>query len=176
MYEEVKIEKVTGTCSYCEGYAKSHSTTPAKIAIMSCEGACARGEVSRRVANMIAHKYSPDNTVRICLGGAFTKDTGQRDLVRRASKVVALEGCFINCSSRMMKGVIPELDALVIDVSEIYGKDIPFGIDEVSDDEFNQLAEMAAKVIVEEYVNGDATSAVPQGSCCSSDESACCQG
>jgi hypothetical protein len=44
-----------------------------------------------------------------CLGGAFTKDSGQRNLVRRANKTIAIEGCFISCSSRMMKGVLPGL-------------------------------------------------------------------
>lgn len=55
MYEEIKIEKVDGYCSLCEEYAKN-STNPTKIAIMSCEWACARGEVLRRVANLITHK------------------------------------------------------------------------------------------------------------------------
>ena len=66
-----------------------------------------RGEVARRAANMVAHRLARDETVRICLGGAFTKDTGQRNLVRRAEKVIAIEGCFLACSSRMMKGVLP---------------------------------------------------------------------
>jgi len=71
MYEEIKIEKIDESCSYCEDYAKSHSTTPTKIAVMSCEGGCSRGEVSRRAANLIAHKMAKETTVRICLGGAF---------------------------------------------------------------------------------------------------------
>ena len=150
MYEEIKIEKVDGYCDLCEDYAKKHSATPTKVAIMSCEGACARGEVSRRAANLIAHKISTENTVRICLGGAFTKEGGQRNLVR-THKAIAIEGCFISCASRMMKGVIPGLEALVLDASEIYGENLPFGIDEVSDDEFNRLAKVVAEEIVEKY-------------------------
>ena len=114
MFEEVRIEKIDGYCSYCEDYSKKHLTTPTKIAVMSCEGACSRGEVSRRVANLISHKIAKENTVRICLGGAFTKDGGQRNLVRTSHKIIAIEGCFTNCASRMMKGVIPEITPLII--------------------------------------------------------------
>ncbi|MCL2320118.1 MAG: putative zinc-binding protein [Treponema sp.] len=153
MYEEIKIEKVEASCKLCEAYAKKNATTPTKIAIMSCEGACARGEVSRRAANMIAHKLSPENTVRICLGGAFTKDSGQRDLVRKTHKAIAIEGCFTNCTSRMMKGVIPDLKPLVINATTIYKTVLPFGIEEVSDDEFNDLAKKVADDIVKNHIN-----------------------
>ena len=81
------------------------------VAVMSCEGACLRGEVARRAANILCHSLAPEKTARICLGSAFTKDTGQRALVRNAPRVIALEGCAINCSSRMMAGAI---DGLVI--------------------------------------------------------------
>jgi uncharacterized metal-binding protein len=158
-YEEIKIERIDGYCNICEDYAEKNQTSPTKIAIMSCEGACARGEVSRRAANLIAHKISVENTVRICLGGAFTKDGGQRNLVRTTQKAIALEGCFVNCSSRMMKGVVPELEPLVIHADKIYGKNLPFGIDEVSDEEFNELAKIVADEIVEKYVNCDSAPA-----------------
>ena len=148
MYEEIRIKKAEGSCQMCEDYAEKHATTPTKVAIMSCEGACARGEVSRRAANLIAHMISPINTVRICLGGAFTKEGGQRDLVRTSHKAIAIEGCFINCASRMMKAVIPELNALVLDACKIHNEDIPFGINEISDDEFNRLAKVVAEEIV----------------------------
>lgn len=168
MYEEIKIEKIDGFCSSCEDYAKKHLTTPTKVAIISCEGACSKGEVSRRAANMIAHKIAKENTVRICLGGAFTKDGGQRDLVRKTHKAIAIEGCFISCSSRMMKGVIPELKPLVVQADNIYEKNLPFGIDEVSEEEFNECAKIVANEIVEKYVNGDCQPNVSSEDCCSS--------
>jgi uncharacterized metal-binding protein len=166
MFEEVKIEKVDGHCGICEDYAKKHLTTPTKIAVMSCEGACARGEVSRRAANMIAHKISKENTVRICLGGAFTKGGGQRNLVRTSHKILAIEGCFINCSSRMMKGVLPEITPLVINADNLHDTELPFGLDEVSDEIFNTLAQTVAEAIVEKFINGDYEPSVPSKGCC----------
>lgn len=166
MFEEIKIEKVEGYCQLCEDYAKRNSTNPTKIAIMSCEGACARGEVSRRAANLITHKLAKENTVRVCLGGAFTKEGGQRNLVRDSHKVIAIEGCFIDCSSRMMKGVISELDPIVIRADTIYDKDLPFGLDEVSEEEVSECAEIVAEEIIEKYIKGDYQA--PVNSCCCS--------
>lgn len=93
------IEK---SCPACEDYSVENSTNQPEIAVMACEGTCAKGEVARLAANMVAHKLDRENTVRICLGGAFTRDTGQRNLVRRANKTIAIEGCFISCSSRIV--------------------------------------------------------------------------
>jgi uncharacterized metal-binding protein len=151
-YEIARIEKVTGKCPACEEYAEINSTTPPKIAVMACEGACARGEVARRAANMVAHRLAREETVRICLGGAFTKDTGQRNLVRRADKVIAIEGCFINCSSRMMVGVLPEVHPVLIRADLIYEVDLPFGIDEVPDEMFTVYAYKVAEQIVKDHV------------------------
>lgn len=49
-YEVAKIAKVTGKCPACEEYAEKNATTPPKIAVMACEGACARGEVARLIS------------------------------------------------------------------------------------------------------------------------------
>jgi uncharacterized metal-binding protein len=151
-YETAKIAKVTGKCPACEDYAEKNSTNPPKIAVMACEGACARGEVARRAANRVAHRLARDDTVRICLGGAFTRDTGQRNLVRRAEKVIAIEGCFINCSSRMMEGVIPELQPEIVRADLIYDLDLPFGIDEVPDEMFTVYTYKVAERVVRDYV------------------------
>ncbi|MDD1718960.1 MAG: putative zinc-binding protein [Methanoregulaceae archaeon] len=154
-YETVMIGKITEKCPACEEYAEKNSTTPPKIAVMACEGACARGEVARRAANMVAHRLAPDGTVRICLGGAFTKDTGQRNLVRRAEKVIAIEGCFINCSSRMMTGVLPDLKPVIIRAYLVYNLDLPFGIDEVPDEMFSVYAHQVATHVVAGFGWGD---------------------
>ncbi len=114
----------------CEDYANRQATKP--VAVMCCEGACLRGEVARQAANLLCHTLLPAQTVRICLGGAFTKDTGQRALVKHAPRVIALEGCFLNCSARMMKGVIRDLEPEVIVADRLYDFDRRlFGIDEM---------------------------------------------
>ncbi len=151
-YETIKIEKVDKSCPACEEYAEKHSTNPPKIAVMACEGACAKGEVARIAANLVAHQISREDAVRICLGGAFTKDTGQRNLVRRANKTIAIEGCFIACSSRMMKGVLPGIQPEIVQADTLYDADLPFGIDEVSEEELKKCARIVADTVAREHI------------------------
>ncbi len=151
-YETIKIEKVEKTCPACEEYAEKHSTNPSRIAVMACEGACAKGEVARLAANLVAHRLARENTVRICLGGAFTKDTGQRNLVRRAGKTIAIEGCFISCSSRMMKGVLPDLCPEIVQADTLYEASLPFGIDEVPEEELGECARTVAETVVAGHI------------------------
>lgn len=151
-FETIQIKKIEGACGLCEEYSEKNSTTPPKIAILSCEGACARGEVARRAANLIAHSLAKDETVRICLGGAFTKDTGQRNLVRRSNKSLAIEGCFVSCATRMMQGVLPDFNPEVILADTLYDECLPFGIDEVSDEKFSEYANTVAEKVVAEYI------------------------
>ncbi len=92
---------------------------------MACDGACAKGEVARRAANLVAYHLAREHNVRICLSGAFTKDGGQRDLVRRSKPAIAIEGCFLFCSSRMMKGALPGLEPVIAQADMYYDNDLP---------------------------------------------------
>ena len=146
-YETVNIVKTRNVCPMCEDYAKSEASKP--VVIMCCEGACLRGEIARQASNLICHKLAPDKTVRLCLGGAFTKDTGQRGLARNGERVIALEGCFLECSSRMMKGAIPNLQPEIIIADGLYDFDRSlFGIDEMPESQIKSLAEKVAKTVV----------------------------
>ena len=147
-YETVRIEKTENVCPMCEDYAKKRVSK--QVAVMCCEGACLRGEIARQAANIICYLLIPEKTVRICLGGAFTKDTGQRNLVRNAKKVIAIEGCFIKCSSRMMNGVISKLNPEVIIADKLYDFDRNlFGIDEMPEDGIKAHAREVARKIAE---------------------------
>ncbi len=129
-YEVEYVEKTRNVCPMCEDYAKRQADKP--VAVMCCEGACLRGEVARQAANLLCRSLRPEQTVRICLGGAFTKDTGQRALVKHAARVIALEGCFLACASRTMKGVVRDLEPEVIVADRLYDFDRRlFGIDEM---------------------------------------------
>lgn len=149
-FEEVKIPKTKKLCPMCEDFAQEKIENQVPFAILSCEGACLRGEVSRQAANLICHELMPEKTSRVCLGSAFTKDAGQRKLVQNASRVIVLEGCFIECASRMMKGVIKDFGAEIIIVDRLYNFDKKlFGINEVTEGQIKGFAQMAASKIVE---------------------------
>lgn len=146
-FETVLIEKTKNVCPMCENYAKEQAEK--QVAILSCEGACLRGEISRQAANMLCYSLAPEKTVRICLGGAFTKDTGQRNLVRQASRVIAIEGCFIKCASRMMKGVLPDLEPEIVIADRLYEFDTSlFGVDQMEQSEIMQHSRTVADKIM----------------------------
>jgi uncharacterized metal-binding protein len=87
------------------------------------------------------------------MGGAFTKDTGQRALVRNAKKVLAIEGCMTDCASRTMKSVLPEINPFIIETDKLadFNKSL-FGIDEMNHDEIMKIVKSVAKQLKEEYV------------------------
>ena len=149
-FETVKIEKTKNVCPMCEDFAAEQIKEQVPYAILSCEGACLRGEVSRQAANLISFTLLADKSSRICLGGAFTKDTGQRNLVRNAKRVIVLEGCYIECASRMMKGVIDDLKPEVIIIDRLYDFDKKlFGINDISEQQIKEFATTAAQKVVE---------------------------
>lgn len=147
-HEVVRIPIARGACSLCEGYAEAQAQKP--IAVVSCEGACLRGEISRQAANIVCHELLTDRTVRICLGGAFTKDTGQRALVRNAARVVVLEGCPVDCASRMLQGVLPQRPVEVIHTDRLarFDKRL-FGVDELGREEVSVCAREAAQSVIQ---------------------------
>jgi len=144
--ELVCIEKTRNSCHLCEEYAERQKARP--VAVICCEGACLRGEIARQAANILCHSLALEKTARICLGGAFTKDTGQRDLVRNAKRLIAVEGCHINCSSRMMNGVIKGLKPEVIVADRLYEFDTSlFGIEEMPPEQILAHAQTVARKI-----------------------------
>lgn len=146
-YELARIEKTKVACKLCETYAERHTVKP--VAVICCEGSCLRGEVARQAANILCHALAPEKTVRVCLGAAFTKDTGQRSLVRNASRVIAVEGCPVDCASRTMRSVIKGLDVELIRTHELFDFDKSlFGIDEMAPEEIKRHAETVAEHIV----------------------------
>lgn len=144
-FEVIHLEKTKKVCGLCESFAASKSENNDLVAVLSCEGACLRGEISRRAANKICFEEYPHITARVCLGGAFTKDSGQRNMVHKAKRVIALEGCPIECASRMMKGVIPDLDPEIITVDRYYNfnKSL-FAINDATEEELNKFSLEAA--------------------------------
>ena len=70
-------------------------------------------------------------------------------MVRNGHKVIAIEGCFIECASRMMKGVIPDLEAEIIIADDLYEFDRNlFGINEMPEEQIKKHSlEVAEKVV-----------------------------
>ena len=145
-FETIHIQKTTAACGLCEDY--SNRETSKSIVVMACEGACLRGELARLTANYLCDELAPEKTARLCLGGAFTKDTGQRNLARNAPRVIAIEGCPIECGTRMMKAVLPDLQPEVHQISKLTRFDQKlFACREMAESERKRCAREAAEQV-----------------------------
>lgn len=129
--ETIQVPRTTAVCKACENYATAQLTKP--VVVLSCEGGCSRGEVARRAANMVCFELAREQTARLCLGAATTKDSAQRKLARSAQRLIAIEGCSVKCATRLMLGVVPNLRPEVVVADDLYEMDpMPYGIDELS--------------------------------------------
>ena len=87
---DLKISKTTCHCPVGETIGK-RAMEQSKIPVLSCEGACIRGEIARQAANMIAKK---EPYGRGCHGELMTvPDSSIARWFNRASKVVLIDGC-----------------------------------------------------------------------------------
>jgi hypothetical protein len=114
-----------------------------KIPVISCEGACIRGEIARLAANLVA-KEPPYR--RSCHGEMFTVPASAiAEWMRGAQKVVVIDGCFLHCHGRILKNLIAEEKIAEFDALAVYQKytDL-FDIDEVPEAERKRVARQVA--------------------------------
>ncbi len=106
-------------CAIGEKVAKQNIDA-GKIPVLSCEGACIRGEIARMAANIIAkhEKYG-----RTCHGELFTMpDSGMTDWVKNSENIVLIDGCFIGCYKRIMENLFDKEKILHFNALSIYNK------------------------------------------------------
>lgn len=114
---EVKQSRV---CPDGQRYVNKHLALPPKIAILSCEGACIKGEVSRLAANILAYQLERDASVRMCLGDTATGNSGMLELIKRAPEIIALEGCSLHCATEIVRLRDPSITTRIVDTSQLY--------------------------------------------------------
>lgn len=101
-----------------------------RIPVLSCEGACIRGEIARQAANMVAKeaRYS-----RGCHGELMTvPDSAIARWFHTASKVVLIDGCFLRCHGRILERLLDKDKLIQFDALAVYRRytDV-FDIDDV---------------------------------------------
>lgn len=151
----ITFEDAPFCCPLAKSYVVKHMATPPKVAVISCEGSCLRGEIARRAANVIAYKVAPEKTVRICFQGIICGGCEEKILVEKANKVLFVEGCALKCSSRLVKGVMDIGAKTNIVIADRLCKfnSMLFGVDEMSETEIKIHAESVAKEVLGKYVS-----------------------
>ncbi len=101
----LEISKTENTCPAGEKVG-IRNLEEGKIPVLSCEGACIRGEIARLAANMVA-KEEPYR--RGCHGELFTvPGSALAQWIKKTGKVVLIDGCFLRCHGRILENLVGE--------------------------------------------------------------------
>lgn len=141
------VKGVRGFCPAGETYAKQQLTAK-RIPVLSCEGPCVRGEIARLAANLVAKEVP--SLARACHGETFfVPHSAMATWVKSADKAIMIDGCFLKCHGRALKGLIGEDKLVQIDAQPLHRKygDL-FSMDDVPEQELKAVARQVADEIV----------------------------
>ena len=143
--------EITGTDKLCPAGEKAGNKyiQEGKIPVLSCEGACIRGEIARLAAHMVA-KEEPFR--RGCHGELLTvPGSALAQWMKSAEKVVLIDGCFLHCHGRVLENLLGEARLAQFDAHSYYKKyNENFNIDEVPEAERRAAARLVADAVLAE--------------------------
>ena len=143
----LNVKEVKGACPAGEAYAR-HQLATKKIPVLSCEGPCIRGEIARLAGNLIAQEVP--TFARACHAETFfVPHSAMASWVKSADKSVMIDGCFLKCHGRVLKGLVGEEKVIHIDALPLYKKytDV-FLMDDVPEEERKAVARQVADKII----------------------------
>jgi len=150
----IEVEDTKNRCPIGETIGE-RNIAEGKRPVLSCEGACIRGEIARLAANMVA-KEEP--FARACHGELLSvPDSAMAKWVKSASKVVLIDGCFLRCHGRIIENLIGKEKLVQFDALSVYKQytDI-FDIDDVPENERKEVAKQVAESVLAALEKGDA--------------------
>jgi len=167
----VQFKETNAICPIGEITGKEN-IKESKIPVLSCEGACIRGEIARLAANIVSKEQAYG---RGCHGELITvPDSAIARWIKAAEQVVLIDGCFLRCHGRIFENIIDKEKLVQFDALSYYNKytDI-FEYDDVPEDERKEVAQSVANWVMDSLSNLSVCSA---SSCALSDDksSECC--
>lgn len=146
---KVAISTTGGHCPIGE-ITGDNNIAKSKIPVISCEGACIRGEIARLAANIIARE---DAFGRGCHGELITvPDSAIARWIKDAEKVLLIDGCFLRCHGRILENLIEKDKLVQFDALSYHRKynDI-FDAEDVPEEERKQVAQSVADWVIENF-------------------------
>ena len=143
----VEVDTTEASCPIGETIGK-RNISESRIPVLSCEGACIRGEIARLAANIIAKEPSYG---RGCHGELITvPDSAIAQWIKSAEKVVLVDGCFLRCQGRIIENILDKKNLIQFDALSHYKKysDI-FDYDDVPEAERKEAAQSVANWILD---------------------------
>ena len=166
----VMFNPTNGSCPIGEITGKNN-ISESKIAVLSCEGPCIRGEIARLAANIVSKEQAYG---RGCHGELITvPESAIAQWIKSAEKVVLIDGCFLRCHGRIIENILDNKKLIQFDALSHYKKytDI-FDYDDVPEEERKEVAQSVADWVLDSLNNpsaGSASSCADLGDhCCSS--------
>ncbi len=170
--------EISKTSNHCPAGEKAGDRyiKEGKIPVLSCEGACIRGEIARLAAHMVA-KEEPYR--RGCHGELLTvPGSALAKWMTTAEKIVLIDGCFLHCHGRVLENLVGKEKLAQFDALSYYRKySENFDIDEVPEADRKAAARLVADAVLAELAKSGAHTA-PVGAGCgagtASDKTAGC--
>lgn len=165
---QLQVATTDRQCPIGETVGRQHqacNTTP----VLSCEGACIRGEIARQAANIVAKQ---PGFGRGCHGELLTvPDSAIARWFHQAEKVVLIDGCFLRCHGRVLEGLLDQEKLIQFDALSHYKKytDI-FDPEDIPWEERQSVARDVAEWVLDSLAGGIAPE---KNTPCSQYESAC---
>jgi len=141
---DVKMNSAKAVCPIGEITGKKN-IRDSKTPVLSCEGACIRGEIARLAANIISQQAEFG---RGCHGELISvPDSAIARWIKTADRVVLIDGCFLRCHGRIIENIIGAENLIQFDALSHYNKytDI-FDIEEVPEEERKEVAQSVASL------------------------------
>jgi uncharacterized metal-binding protein len=148
----IEVEETENRCPIGEKIG-NRNIREGKIPVLSCEGACIRGEIARLTANLVA---KDEAFARGCHGELLSvPDSAMSQWIKNAKKVVLIDGCFLRCHGRIIENLIGQDKLVQFDALSVYKKytDV-FDIDDVPEEERREAAKQVADSVLAALNNG----------------------
>jgi uncharacterized metal-binding protein len=144
----VAVAGVKGLCPAGEAYAQ-RQIAAGSIPVLSCEGPCIRGEIARLAANLVGNELP--GHARACHAEAFfVPHSAMARWVRQAERSVMIDGCFLECHGRVLRGLVPEERIVHVDALPLHRKHMDiFSMDDVPEEERKAIARQVADRIID---------------------------
>lgn len=147
----VNVDTTKGSCPIGEIIGKTN-ISESKIPVLSCEGACIRGEIARLAANIVTKEQAYG---RGCHGELITvPESAIAQWIKNAEKVLLIDGCFLRCHGRIIENLIDKEKLIQFDALSHYKKytDI-FDYDDVPEEERKEVAQSVSDWIMDSLNN-----------------------
>ena len=156
--QTIPVNATSAVCPIGEATGKQNINA-AKIPVLSCEGACIRGEIARLAANLVSRHAS---YARGCHGELITvPDSAISRWIKTSAKVVLIDGCFLRCHGRIIDNLIDADKLVQFDALSHYNRYTEiFDYEDVPEKERKEVAHSVA-----DWVLGSLENVLAGGSC-----------